>query len=302
MKKKLLLLYVFIAFVVLCSNVYAVITMDLSLITNNTKVEPGSDLLVTVNLKNLSDAISSVEGYINVDENVIKDITKDIIVDTDGKINITSGNVVTNKLTYAFNPSTTDADYDVIFNTNKKNIENNDCFFVMDLNKDVESSADILNLKFKVKDNATITEVKEAVKVDCVVAYSADESDKSEEISATLDIKVVGDVNESENQANNANENTNTNNTNKNTNNNTNTNNTNKNANNNTNTNNTNKNTNNNTNTNNANKNTNTNANDATVSGTKIPAAGAKVIVLPIVIFAILAYVSYNRYIKYKDI
>ena len=120
MKKKLLLVYVFIAFAVLCTNVYAVITMDLNLVANNTKVEPGTDLMVTVNLKNISDAISSIEGYINIDENIIEDISEDIIVDKEGKIEVTSGNNATNDLTYAFNPSTTDADYDIIFNTKKK--------------------------------------------------------------------------------------------------------------------------------------------------------------------------------------
>lgn len=66
--------------------------------------------------------------------------------------------------------------------------------------------------------------------------------------------------------------------------------------------------TNNNTNTNtnkNTNKvnNTNTNTNkDNTVSGAKIPAAGSKVVILPAVLLIVLAYVSYNKYMKYKDI
>lgn len=312
MKKKLLLVYVFIAFAVLCTNVYAVITMDLNLVANNTKVEPGTDLLVTVNLKNISDAISSIEGYINIDENIIEDITEDIIVNKDGKIEVTSGNEAANNLTYAFNPTETNADYDVIFNTKRANIENNDCFFVMDLDKDIEISADILNLKFKVKENATKESVEDAVKVDCIVAYSADEADKTEPISATLDIKVVEDINAVENEVDNTNTNENVANENKNTNTNANTNtNKNTNTNNNTNTNkntnkntNTNKNSNKNTNTNNTNKVTNTNNTntDGTVAGSTIPAAGARMIILPVIIFAILAYVSYNRYIKYKDI
>lgn len=323
MKNKLLLVYVFIAFIVLCTNVYAVVTMDLSLVTDKSDVEPGSDLLVTVNLKNISAPISSIEGYINVDENVIEAISEDIIVSTDGKIEVKSENSVVNKLSYAFNPSTTNADYDVIFNTKKENIDNNDCFFVMDLSRDIEQTADILPLKLKIKDNATIKTVSEAIKVDCVVAYSAETGDTTEEISAALDIKVVKDANtdnnNDENEADNANagednsdenentetnENTNTNddtNTNEDKNENTNTNdNTNTNENKNTNTNN---NTNKNTNKNATNTNTNSNSStDTTVAGTTIPKAGSFLIIIPIVVFAVLAYVSYNRYIKYKDI
>lgn len=72
---------------------------------------------------------------------------------------------------------------------------------------------------------------------------------------------------------------------------------------------NTNKNTNKNTNTNNTNTNkantnkTNTNTNtDNTVAGSKIPATGSKVYVMPAILLIVLAYISYNKYMKYKDI
>ena len=138
--------------------------------------------------------------------------------------------------------------------------------------------------------------VEKAVQVDCIVAYSSDRSDRSEKISAILDINVVNgneptEENKTENNAvnnTNTNKNTNTNNTNTNKNN-TNVNNTN-----------TNKNTNNTNSNNKANNvvnNTNTNK-DGTVAGTKIPAAGAGFIIAPIVVFAVLAYISYKKYIK----
>ena len=58
-----------------------------------------------------------------------------------------------------------------------------------------------------------------------------------------------------------------------------------------------------NTNTNkNVNNNPNTNTKDNTVAGTKIPAAGAKVIILPVITLIVLAYVSYNKYMKMKGI
>jgi hypothetical protein len=317
MKKKLLLVYVFIAFVLLCTNVYAVITMDLSLTANKKEVEPGKEILVTVSLKNPSSAISSIQGYINVDENVVEAVSKDMIVTNENKIEVKSGDTVLDTLTYAYNPSTADADYNVIFNTNKDKIgSDNDCYFVMDFSKDLTVSADILTLKLKVKENASIQDASNVVKLDTIVAYSADPADKTADMSAKLDIKVVeaDDTTNDNNNATNENKNTNNTNVNNNTNNtntNKNTNNTNK-ANTNTNNTNTNKNTNNtntnkaNTNTNNTNTNKNTNNTntntDGTVSGKSIPKAGANLIAIPIIVFAVLAYVSYNKYIKYKDI
>lgn len=52
----------------------------------------------------------------------------------------------------------------------------------------------------------------------------------------------------------------------------------------------------------NTNKNTNVNTNDSTLAGTKLPATGARVVIVPAVLLIILAYVSYNRYLKFKDI
>lgn len=316
MKKKLLIIYVFVAFILLCTNVYATINMDLTLTADNTSVQPGETVVVTVNLKNMSSSISSIEGYINIDENVLESISSSMVVATDGKIKVTTADgTVTNTLSYVFNPTSIDADYDVIFNTKKENIENNDCFFVMDLKNDISTTSNILTLQFTVKDSASIATVSDAIRIDNLVACSADESDKTDSISESLDIKVVkastGDSNDgddddidnntSTDDDTNTNENTNTN-TNNNTNSNTNNTNTNTNASTNTN-NNTNSNTNN-TNTNsNTNSNSTTNTNtDGTVSATNLPSAGAKFIILPVIIFAILAYISYNKYIKYKDI
>lgn len=320
MKRKILLVYVLVAFVVLCTNVYAIVSVELNLIADKTTIKQGDDVTITVELNNLSAAVSSIEGYINIDENVLKEISSDMIVaNDDGKIEVTSGDKVTNALTYAFDPDVSNADYDVIFNTSETATNGNDVFFVMDFKKDIEEDSKIITLKYKVKETAQNAEVSNAVKLDCIVAYSANTSDKSKELTANLDIKVSStadeenenkDVNNDTNNTTNE-ENTNTNNTNVN-NTNTNTNNTNTNTNKNTNTNNTNTNTNKNTNTNtnnNTNKNTNVttvgataNTVDNTVAATRIPAAGLKTVIIPIVLFMILAYVSYTKYISYKDV
>ena len=302
MKRKLLLVYVLMAFVLLCTNVYAMVTAELNLVANKTAVKPGEDVIVTVELNNLSAPVASVEGYINIDENVLESISSNMVVtNSDGKIEINEKN----KLSFAFNPTALNADYDVIFNTNASATRGNDVFFVMDFAENITSNAEIMKLKYKVKEGTADADIANAVKLDCVVVYS--DNDRSGELNESLTIKVSAAASEgsgsgAENE-NNAGTNENTSgegNTagNTNTNTNTNTNNTNTNTNRNTNTNNTNR-----TNTNtNTNKTTNTNTKDNTVSGTTMPAAGLRTVMIPMIIFMVLAYVSYTKYVSYKDV
>ena len=386
MKRKLLIVYVFIAFVLVCTNVYAALTMDLSLVPESEKVKQGSDLVVAVKLNNVSGPVSSIEGYINVDENVLEPISESMI--KGDKIEIKADGKKVSDLDYVFNPQNTDSDYDVVFNTKKENIENNDCFFIMDLRKDIKGNCDIMTLNFKVKDNATVAQATQAVKFIVASAVSAsDLKDKVTDLSANLSFEVL-DKNASTEEPPKPDENktdenktddnnkpddnkpekkelkgeisysttsettgpvtatlkvddgvTVTNNSGKKTytfskngyyifefadddgntgkaraevswikstagNGNNNDDkkddkkNENKNVNNTTNTN---KNTNNTTNNTNKNVNSNKNVNDTTVSGNKIPKAGAGMLMLPVVVFAVLGYVSYIKYLKYKE-
>ncbi len=61
MKKKILVLYVFIALVLVCTNAYAAITMNVGLTADKTSVKPGEELVVTVDVKNISKEISSID-------------------------------------------------------------------------------------------------------------------------------------------------------------------------------------------------------------------------------------------------
>lgn len=392
MKRKLLIVYVFIAFVLLCTNVYAALTMDLSLVPASEKVKQGSDLVIAVKLNNVSAPVSSIEGYINVDENVLEPISESMI--KGDKIAVKADGKTVSELDYVFNPKDlSDADCDVIFNTNKANIDNNDCLFVMDLRKDIKGNCDIMTLNFKVKEDATVAQATQAVKFKIASAVSAsDLKDKVTDLSANLSFEVLDknatieeppkpddnktDDNKTDDNTNNPDDNkpddnkpekkelkgeisysttsettgpvtatlkvddgvTVTNNSGKKTytfskngyyifefaddagntgkaraevswiksttgngNNNNNNNDDKKNENKNTNNTNTNKNTNNNTN-NNTNKNTNKNINDTTVAGSKIPKAGAGMLILPVIVFIVLGYVSYIKYLKYKEV
>ena len=300
-KTKLILLQLFIAFVLISTSVYATVTTTIALSVSEATAFRGDTIEVTLSLENVEadKKIQSVAGYINYDENVIEAITVDSIKKSNtNKVTIGNEELNVEDLTDAdINDIPTTSAY-VAFNGNPTS--ENDSRIVIDFKDGITTNEELLTINFKVKETATIGEVEKAISYSMFVVTAG--SEESEEI--TKDIKLTvrpvnagnedGTNTNNENKNENVNTNQNTNNENKNVNNtNTNTNsdagkNTNKNA--------------SNTNTNKAANNSVNNSADNTVSSVKIPAAGAKVILVPAIILIVLAYVSYNRYMKYKNI
>lgn len=307
-KTKLILLQLFIAFVLISTSVYATVNTTIALSLNEATAFRGDTVEVTLSLKDVEEdkKIQSVAGYINYDENVIEAITVDSIKKSDDN-KVTIGNEILNV------EDLTDADLEDIPTTsayiafNGNPTTENDARIVIDFDGGITEDTELLTIKFKVKETATIGEVEKAISYSMFVITAG--SEESEEI--TKDIKLTVKAvdagndegnntnNEAKNENKNENVNTNTNNANTTENKTKNETNTNTNKAGNTNTNKaTNTNTNKNVNSNNSVNNTS----DNTVSSVKIPAAGAKVILIPAIILIILAYVSYNRYMKYKNI
>ena len=318
MKKiKLILLQLVIAFVLISTSVYAAVNTTIALSIGEATVFRGDTVDVILSLKDVeaNKKIQSVAGYINYDENVIEAITVDSIKKSnDNKVTIGNETLSVEDLTDVKPEDMPTTSAYVAFNGNPTT--NNDARIVIDFQNGIDADTDLLTIKFKVKETATIGQVEKAISYTMFVITAG--SEESEEITKDIKLTVkAGGSNPTGNTENNVNENKGTNtatntNTNKATNTNTNkATNTNTNKATNTNTNKaTNTNTNKVTNTN-TNKATNTNTNkakaannsvDNTISNSKIPAAGAKVIIIPAIILIILAYVSYNRYIKYKNI
>ena len=320
MKKKILVLYIIITLVALCSNVYATFNTNLSLTKNKETVKAGEDVIISVNLRNMTSNISAVTGYIDIDENVLNGMSEDAIVkNSKGNIEVTSGQTV-QELTYAYAP-TSPVDVGVLFNTNSTATNGHDVFFVEDFNNDLSNDSVILQLKVTVKQGVNNGDLEKAVKIVDLVAESAvtangtATTDETEKLSADVIITVDNVDHEAEEEARrkaeeearkkaeeeaakkaaeeaakkkaeeeaarkaaeNSNKNTNTNNTNTNTNRNTN------------------------TNTNKTNTNTNTNK-DNTVSGSRLPATGARTIIIPGLVLCLLGFISYRKYMNYKEI
>ena len=338
MKKKFLILYIVIALILLCSNVYAAFTTNLVLDVNKATVNAGEDVIVSVSLKNVSENVTGVQGFIDVNEEVLSGVSEDMIVkNSDGKIEVTSEGNEVNYLSYVYAPTKlSEFEKDVVFNTTDSARKGHDLFFTEDfLNFDLNKDSVILKLKFTVKAGLPDGSLENAVSISGLTAESSKEVDGNfvsetvENLSADVTIVVKNDVKPTNNtipqntntntnpqntntntNPQNTNTNTNPQNTNTNTNpQNTNTNTNPQNTNTNTNPQNTNTNTNpqststnkNTQNTNTLNKTTNTNNKDNTVSANRLPATGAKTIIIPGLIISILGFISYKKYINFKE-
>lgn len=311
-KNKLILVQTLVAIVVLlCTSVYAAISVKLELTTSDTKLNPGDEVTVKLSIKDIAvsdEGVTNIDGYINYDENIIEPITVDSIVrDSDVRVTVGNDKLSIEDLTGATSVNTGDNTTGIVFNGTPAT--DNDCRLLIGVVTPLTEDTDLLTIKFKIKENSTIGEFENAIRYDMFVITAGKEKTPaiSEAITLTVEKVNSGDNNDNENKTENEVKNEVENkvenevknevkNETKNEVNNTaddNKNNT---------VNNTANNTANNT-VNNTNKTNNTsNTIDNTVSGTTLPKTGARMLIIPIIAAIILAYVSYNRYIKYKNI
>ena len=291
-KNKLILLQIFVAFTLICSSVYAAVNTTIAVKASKDSVERGEKISVTLSLENVeNEKVEEVEGYVNYDSDIIEPITfESIHKNAQNKVTIGEEELVVEDVTEG-NLSASSG-Y-IGFNSDPSS--GNDTRFVIEFKDGVTEDVDLMTIDFVVKEDASLGEIKNAITYSTFVVTA--DSETSEEITKNVSLTVKAkqapaeDDNENENV--NTNENTNTN-ENKNTNKADDKKNENKNTNTNTNTN-TNKDT-------NKAGNTNTNTKDNTVSGTTLPATGAKMIIIPAIVLLVLAYVSYNKYMKYKNV
>ena len=303
-KNKLILIQTLIAIVILITTtVYAAISVKLELSVSNSKLAPGDEVTVKLSIKDIQvsdEGITNIDGYINYDKNIIEPLTVNSIVrDSDGRVTIGNNKLSVEDLTGATSVNTGDNTTGIVFNG--KPASNNDCRLLIGLATPIKEDTDLITIKFKIKQNATLGEFENAIKYDMFVITAGEEKTPaiSEAVTLTVD-KVTNPKpennvenetkNEVENEVKNEVKNETKNNVSNKPNSNTSVNNTSKNTSNNTS----------NTNKNNVVNNTNKVDNSALVG--KLPKAGSRIMILPIVAVIILAYISYNRYMKYKDI
>ena len=267
-KNKLILLQLVIAFTLICTSVYAAVNTTIELKVSNGVVKRGEKVAVTLSLKDVNEEkIESIEEYINYNKKVIEPIDiNSIEKNEDNTITIGSQKLPLEDLTNATIENMTSTSDSVAFNGNPAGDEDNDSRIVIDFKEPITADTDILTINFTVKSDATLGEIKQAITYSLFVVTA--DAGQSEQITQDVAITVEA-VQNKDNDDDDANKNTNTNrNTNQNVNN---------------------------------NKNTNSNT-DKTTADSTLPATGARIIAVPAIILMIIAYVCYNRYMKYKDI
>ena len=319
-KKFIILLQIIITIVLIGTSVYAAVNATLDLKVSASTVKKGNELTVTLSLKDAesNQKVRSISGYINYNHSIIEELTVDNIVKSvDNTVEIGNETLSVEDLT---NRSIDDMpDTSAYLGFNGAPTSNNDIKIVIDFNNGVSQDVDLFTMKFKVKSDATLGEIENAIEYKMFV-ITAGTSNKSKEISKNIALTITDvDVNTDGDCDNDNDKNittgTNTDNNNDNNGDNddskevgNNKSNNKKNTVNNSN-NTTNSIKNNTTNVkNNANKviisssNTKNIIKDNTISSVILPATGVKAIIIPAIIFIICAYIFYNRYMKYKGI
>ena len=287
-KNKLILLQLFIAFVLICTSVYATVNATIDVSTSETTVEAGKNVSVKLSLKNVDKKVTNIEGYINYNKDVLENLTVDSIEkNEDGTVKIGNETLKVEDVTTGVSGS----DSGISFNGDPSS--NNDSKIVIDFKDGITSDTDLLTINFKVKSTAKIGDIEKAISYSMFVITAGDETSEeiTKDVSLTIkaattsnpdddnkpsdddkkpdegdkkpdDDKKPSEDDNKKNTTNNAVNNANTNKVN----------------------------------------NTNTNTKDNTVAGTTIPAAGAKLIVIPAIVLIVLAYLTYNKYRDMKDI
>lgn len=306
MKKRQVVISVVIMLMLLCTSVYATISGNISL-TSSAKdsISAGDEFTVTLSLNNIegNSGVTSISGYINVNENIFEKLTVDsIVTNSEGKVEINSNNVLD---VYDSNDEeASSADTGITFNSNPVS-GNGDYRLVIDLENALTSDTDLVTITFKVKDNVAEGNYEDAISYTLFKIYSGT-TDKADVISQSLDVNVGNEVipddpdNNPENVPDNRPENNVDNNIDEGNN-----------INNNINDNNSNniQDDNNNDDKNNSNPIDNNqdqdglgtnNGEDNTIAPGRLPNTGYKIIILPIIVLLVAGFIFYKKYDKYS--
>lgn len=301
MKRKLVLLQIFVVIIMLCTSVYAAVDTTIGTKVSSSTIVKGDIVEVTLTLKGVNKKITNIEGYINYDKDVIEDLTFDSIVkNSENKVKIGDETLTIENA----NEGLSGSDVGITFTKDPIGSgAGNDTKIMINFSKGISTDSDLLTFKLKVKSDSKIGDIENAIQF---TGFSVKGGDNNEDIASdlvqgiTLTVKEKTNNNQNndkkdddkkdDNKQDDKKDDTknnddkqepvgavNNNNTNKNTNKNSSKNNTSLNA-------------------------SNTNTKDDTVSGKKLPATGAKVLVIPAIVLIAIAYITYNRYIRMRGI
>ena len=200
-KYKLVILQAIVAIILLCTSVYAGINVNLSFRVTSRKLEPGEEFKVRLTLNEIyltegNKGITDIEGYINYNKDVIEPLTAKAITTVDGKVVIGDQKLdlqdVTGKDISQMSYST-----EGVVTFNGSPATDNDSKIMIGLKEPITETTQILEVTFKVKENAKTGNVEDAVE------YSLFEVSGGEEITDQVTQVISIEVLEAEGATNN---------------------------------------------------------------------------------------------------
>ena len=193
MKKNKLVLaqIIMFAIILICTSVFATVNATIAVSADKTTLKRGDEVTVTLSLSGVesSKKVTSVEGYVNYNKAVFEDLKyASIVKNSDNKVTIGTETLPVEDVTNGANNGSF-----AFVGVNFDPASGNDTRIVMDFNDGVSSDTELLKIKFKVKSNATLGDIANAIEYKAFVITTGTEStsEKSAEITRTLNLKVV---------------------------------------------------------------------------------------------------------------
>ena len=193
MKKNKLVLaqIIMFAIILICTSVFATVNATIAVSADKTTLKRGDEVTVTLSLSGVesSKKVTSVEGYVNYNKAVFEDLKyASIVKNSDNKVTIGTETLPVEDVTNGANNGSF-----AFVGVNFDPASGNDTRIVMDFNDGVSSDTELLKIKFKVKSNATLGDIANAIEYKAFVITTGVEStsEKSAEITRTLNLKVV---------------------------------------------------------------------------------------------------------------
>ena len=190
-KKKSIILIMFIILSLLCINVYATISGDISLTPSDlTELSAGESFTVTLSLSELSGTtgIDSISGYINIDEDVLEDLTiSSIVTNSDGQVEVNDENIL--DVYDASSVSSSSYDYGIVLNTSPASGKG-DYRLVIDLEEAISSGTDLVTITYQVKSDVSSGTYEDVITYSSFVIYEGT-SNKYTVDDKSIDITVA---------------------------------------------------------------------------------------------------------------
>ena len=178
-----------IAIILVCTSVYAAVTATIDVTPSSASVKRGDTVTVTLSLKDVdsSKKVESVEGYINYNKNVIEPITVNSIQkNSDNTVTIGSERLKVEDLTNKTVEEISLSSAYVAFNGNPRT--DNDSRIVIDFENGLTSNTDLLKIDFKVKSDATLGVISDAIAYEMFVITAG--SEESREVTEKVELTV----------------------------------------------------------------------------------------------------------------